>query len=592
MNASKGSFLLWGVLLFSSSALLGHGCGSGGSKGGADAAGTPVIPGFDAYVDPWTNPVPGVDAPLLSPDASPLGGQGGSTGAGGAGGQTGTAPACGLPGTACCPGNSCTGGGCCVSGLCMSVGGSCVSLGGGLCKDGACGACGGPGLPCCGSNPATGVCTASGTRCNGGICAKCGDLNMPCCQDATGAGVCSGSGAVCSNGLCTACGSPGMGCCPGNQCSTGCCFQNLCVGEGGPCGTTSGSCQAGRCSGCGSATQPCCGTSCYDDLTCKAGVCASCGNAGESCCAAGGTAARCKAGNTCTRVGTEEVCVRCGTLGDVCCTGNTCSQGCCSAAGICAATGCATTPDAGTIPDAPKGGTGGNTGIGGAGGTTVITTTTTGGMGGSASTTVLGGSTATGGAVGCGAVIDDMEAHTGSICQGNGRVGHWFTYVDSELTTSTIFPPPGTVAQPELLATPRGTSLYAMHASGRFYSYAGIGCLLNTPTVASTPSTYDGSGYTGIKFYAKGTGGLKVTGQMPATQSIENGGTCTAITCTPNSYSYGTLSSTSWTQISIPFSYLKGGLVTPFKSSVIWSLEFQPYTAGSFDLWIDDLTFY
>jgi hypothetical protein len=295
-------------------------------------------------------------------------------------------------------------------------------------------------------------------------------------------------------------------------------------------------------------------------------------------------------------VGTEEVCVRCGTLGDICCTGNICSTGCCSAAGICAAAGCATPPDAGSVPDAPKGGAGGSTGLGGAGGTTTTTpiggtTTPTGGTGGTV-TTVVGGSTATGGAVGCGAVIDDMEAHTGWICQGNGRIGHWYTYVDSELTTSTIFPPPDTVALPELLPTARGTSQYAMHASGRFYSYAGIGCLLNTPTVASTPGTYDGSGYTGIKFYAKGTGGLKVTGQMPATESIEYGGTCTATTCTPNSYVYGSLSSTSWTQISIPFTYLKGGLVTPLKSSVIWSLEFQPYTVGTFDLWIDDLTFY
>jgi hypothetical protein len=295
-------------------------------------------------------------------------------------------------------------------------------------------------------------------------------------------------------------------------------------------------------------------------------------------------------------VGTDDVCVRCGTLGDVCCAGNTCGQGCCSTAGICAATGCTTTPDAGITPDAPRGGTGGNTGIGGAGGTTVITTTGgTGGIVTTSTTTVVGGtggSTATGGTAGCGAVIDDMEAHTGWICQGNGRVGHWFTYVDDELTTSTIFPPPETVALPELLATPRGTSQYAMHTSGRFYSYAGIGCLMNTPTVASVPGTYDATGYTGIRFYAKGTGGLKVTGQMPSTQSIDNGGTCTTTTCTPNSYAYGTLSSSSWTLISIPFTYLKGGLVTPLKSSMLWSFEFQPYTVGSFDLWIDDLTFY
>jgi len=244
------------------------------------------------------------------------------------------------------------------------------------------------------------------------------------------------------------------------------------------------------------------------------------------------------------------------------------------------------------VPDAPAGGTGGNTGIGGAGGTTTITPAA--GAGGSTVTTAVGGAggtTATGGAVGCGALIDDMEAHTGWICQGNGRVGHWFTYVDSELTTSSIFPPPDTVALPELLSTPRGTSQYAMHASGRFYSYAGIGCLLNTPVVDANHGTYNGSGYTGIKFYAKSTAGLRVTAQMPSTESIEYGGTCTVTTCSPNYYLYSSLSFSSWTLITVPFSYFASGLKT-YNSSMIWSFEFQPYTTGSFDLWIDDLTFY
>ncbi len=77
---------------------------------------------------------------------------------------------------------------------------------------------------------------------------------------------------------------------------------------------------------------------------------------------------------------------------------------------------------------------------------------------------------------------------------------------------------------------------------------------------------------------------------MPSPESVENGGTCTATTCIPNSYVYSSLTS-SWTQITVPFSYFTGGLKT-FNSSTIWSFEFQPYLSGTFDLWIDDLTFY
>lgn len=202
-----------------------------------------------------------------------------------------------------------------------------------------------------------------------------------------------------------------------------------------------------------------------------------------------------------------------------------------------------------------------------------------------------GGSSATGGPVVCGTLIDDMEAVTGRICQGDGRIGHWFTYVDSDLSSSTISPSPGKVALPELLPTARETSRYAMHAKGRFYSYAGIGCLLNSSLEDGTHATFDASGYTGIRFYAKGSGRLKVTAQMPSTESVEQGGTCTAVECTPNSYIRSGNLLTSWTLITAPFYAFKDGL-EPLDPSKLWSLEFQPYTEGPFDFWIDDLTFY
>jgi hypothetical protein len=187
-----------------------------------------------------------------------------------------------------------------------------------------------------------------------------------------------------------------------------------------------------------------------------------------------------------------------------------------------------------------------------------------------------------------------MEAGTGRICQGNGRTGMWFTYVDST-TGDAITPLPGTSALPELLATPRGTSQHAMHISGTYSTYAGFGCWLDNTSFSTIPIPYNGSAYTGVRFWAKGKGALRVTGQMASTEPTTYGGTCTATSCAPNVYVVGTLSS-EWTQIQVPFSLLTGGTVTPFQSTSIWSLEFGFYsslaTTTTFDLWIDDLTFY
>jgi hypothetical protein len=234
----------------------------------------------------------------------------------------------------------------------------------------------------------------------------------------------------------------------------------------------------------------------------------------------------------------------------------------------------------------------------------------TGGITGSGGITGTGGKTGSGGAPGfggmvgtggtssttpgpCGDLIDDMEADTGWICAGNGRAGSWYTYVDSDSTASKITPAPGSVALPELLPTPRvSTSLYAMHAAGYAYSYAGIAFLLNNPVLNDPPGTFNATGYTGIKFWAKGSATLKAVGQMPSTEPTKYGGTCAATSCNANTYVFGTSLSSSWTQFTLPFSYLAGGTSTPFMPSTIWSLEFVPYGGGSFDFWIDDVTFY
>ena len=265
------------------------------------------------------------------------------------------------------------------------------------------------------------------------------------------------------------------------------------------------------------------------------------------------------------------------------------------------------TPDASVQPDAPGAGSGGTTGSGGKTGSGGATgsggVVGTGGKSGSGGVVGTGGKSGSGGTTstgGCGALIDDMESGTGKICSGSGRVGLWFTYVDSS-TTSAIAPATTGQALPEYLSTPRGTSQYAMHVQGYYSTYAGMAVWLNKSSFSGSTGTYNASSYTGIKFYARGSGGggtFDVKGQMASTEPEKYGGTCTATTCNGNYYSYpSTLSSTSWTQISVPFTSLKSGTVTPFSPTSTWSFEFYYYSetslaGASFDLWIDDLTFY
>src|SRR4029077_20814680 len=129
-----------------------------------------------------------------------------------------------------------------------------------------------------------------------------------------------------------------------------------------------------------------------------------------------------------------------------------------------------------------------------------------GGVTGSGGVSGVGGVTGAGGGT-CGLVIDNREADTGVICQGNGRIGHWFAYNDGSTTTTQTPPPNGAPTRPDPIQPPRGNSNYAMHTYGKFTTLGGIGCSLDgsTSNTVEIPSPYDVSGYTGITFYAKGT---------------------------------------------------------------------------------------
>jgi hypothetical protein len=226
-------------------------------------------------------------------------------------------------------------------------------------------------------------------------------------------------------------------------------------------------------------------------------------------------------------------------------------------------------------------GTGGQSGTGGGGGTT-----------GSAGSTGAAGTTGSGGTGACGNLLDDMEAGTGYICQGDGRVGYWYTYVDA-LTGSSITPPASESPAKPLSPSPArvAASTRAMHASGVYSSFAGIGFLVNAPVIDAAWGTFDASRYTGVRFYAKGTFGVRVLLQIPATVATQYHGTCTVSNCLGALSSNYPTTSDSWSVVSVPFTSLTSGNAT-FNPAVLAAIEFQPVAAGAFDFWIDDITLY
>ena len=184
-----------------------------------------------------------------------------------------------------------------------------------------------------------------------------------------------------------------------------------------------------------------------------------------------------------------------------------------------------------------------------------------------------------------------MEAGTGFICQGDGRVGYWYTYVDT-LGGSSITPPASqSPSKPLVLSPAHNASTRAMHASGGFSSYAGIGFLINAPVIDGPWSTFDASGRNGIGFWAKGPPYVRVLLHIPATVATQFHGTCGTPVCigaiTQNFY----LSPNVWNYIQFTFASLTSGNA-PFDPAQLSAVEFQPVNTGLFDLWIDDVQFY
>jgi hypothetical protein len=263
-------------------------------------------------------------------------------------------------------------------------------------------------------------------------------------------------------------------------------------------------------------------------------------------------------------------------------------------------------PNAGTTGVLPTAGTstgqGGSTAVGTAGSTAVGTAgTAAGGMSGGALTScpvppAMGAATDL--------LIDDMEDGDNGVKHVGNRTGFWYTYLDA--LGSTIIPKPDPAgASPLKPGTSNchgGTSCVLISGAtvvgapdDMMYAYAGVGFDLSN---AGKPCVYNGSAYTGIKFWARGDVPVTIKLNTTATADAMGGGTC-SVECNGGFSPTGAdvVLTPEWQQIDINFATAKEPtwVVTPktLDKAALLGMQVQvPPGQTAYTIAIDDVTFY
>lgn len=211
---------------------------------------------------------------------------------------------------------------------------------------------------------------------------------------------------------------------------------------------------------------------------------------------------------------------------------------------------------------------------------------------------------------------------TGDTGFGNACIrGQWYLQAANGTTTPSAPGRPDNTAPVTPIAIPIGTdpldtsSTFAVHVSGSgqqnvgpAFSFAQLTASLNTPSTTQVGSV-DVTAYTGIQFYAivnTGPTGARLTVANLYTEPV--GGLCTTTPGQPTScfdHPGAQLAiTTTWTKYQIPFASLTQlgfgnpspiGAMFPRNAIVLlkWDIGIPPSgPTPSWELWVDDLTFY
>jgi hypothetical protein len=200
------------------------------------------------------------------------------------------------------------------------------------------------------------------------------------------------------------------------------------------------------------------------------------------------------------------------------------------------------------------------------------------------------------------ALIDNMEDDDAWVCPDLNRWGAWYLSTDG---SGTLEIPAGGAT--EFTVSPidagRPGSVYAARVKGTGYTGFGVWFgmqvydgALNVP--------YDASGFSGIRFWAKGTSpvAVRVTIRTAATTPTDSGGTCVPTgteLCGDHlgaEFTLLDLFADTWMEHTIPFSSMaQAGYGVPAQLDLtkFMGVEFRlNYPNGApFDVWIDDVAF-
>ncbi len=194
-------------------------------------------------------------------------------------------------------------------------------------------------------------------------------------------------------------------------------------------------------------------------------------------------------------------------------------------------------------------------------------------------------------------LIADFEDDNPTVCREAGRGGRLVIYSDG---TGAVSPGPGNVVATDILAPPRGTSRGALRVSGKDHRVYGVGVAVHL----ASGMLVDVSTYTGVQVWLRSAQPLGVHLKLATrqTMSAAYGGDCTPTpdhSCNDH-HGVARRVGPTWQLVKVPIVELKqleDGFRTPFDPTQVVEFHVRvPKPGGqqslSFELWIDDISFY
>jgi hypothetical protein len=181
-------------------------------------------------------------------------------------------------------------------------------------------------------------------------------------------------------------------------------------------------------------------------------------------------------------------------------------------------------------------------------------------------------------------LIDDFEDGNEHLLPNDGRVGAWHIGQDGTGTLEQSEPPLP-------VAGGANGSNFALHLSGSGFTNWGANAYFEL-RAGSAP--YDASVHRGLRFWARGSGQLRV---ILTQQNLAPSHTCS--TCAPESGECGLFYSTlvplnaDWTEHILDWSTFEPPTVlrTPLAPDQLMKIEFEAPAPAPVDFWLDDVAF-